>query len=152
MNSRSGNSGTDALKNAGDSVFLVSRCLSRQTISPILLPSGDRNAQDKNDGRESPDYCSVTHCGSLVMKHHGCSKPLVKIVQRQHLGEGLQEVRHYLKREKAPREEHHREHYGVGRGRGALSLLYQAGKYHSDSDKGKDVKHDKKRKPGVYVQ
>src|SRR5512134_1481121 len=117
-----------------------------------LLPFRGDYAHDKDHCRENPDDRGVLQRGHVVDEYHGCPEPLVHVVQRQYPGERLQEARHHLDGEEAPREEHHRKHDGVCRGGGALRLPHEAGEDHPDSDEGEDVKRNEQRKPGVYPQ
>ena len=106
----------------------------------------------KTTAAKTPMIAAASQRGHVVLKYHRRPEPLVHVVQRQYPGELLQETRHQLDGEEAPREEHHRETDGVCRGGGALRLLDEAGEYHPDPDEREDVKQNERQEPGVYMQ
>src|SRR4030042_3827696 len=99
-------------------------------ISLPFFPFGGHHAQDEDHGGKNPYNHRATQRNHIVHKYHGCPKPLVHIVQRQYPRELLQEPRHHLDGKESPRKKHHREHYSVCRGGGALLFLRDAGETH----------------------
>ncbi len=143
---------TDAPGGPGDQ-----RDLSRQRAGPgaghaasshrvVLTPT------TKTTAANAPIIAASRSAARVVGQDHGGPEPLVDVVERQDPRDRLQEARHQLEGEEAPREEHHREHDEVRRRGRALRLVGDAGEDHPEPAEREDLEHEERGEPGVDPQ
>ena len=125
-----------------------SLCRGHVPSSHRVLNVPATNTTAANDGGDA----RVLQRRRVVDEDHRRAQRLVHVIEREQLGERLQEGRHHFHRKERARKKHHRKQEGVGDGRRAFGLLREGSEQHADADEGDDLDDDDEREPDADVQ